>query len=89
LGILSNDKPSAIFKLGGMKSQARSLDVLMDDSVGAFEATKGTVAQLGISIEPLEEVQRQADAASSTSMAVVKPVNQQELSVKLIESNKG
>ena len=84
--MLSNDKPSAIFKLGGMKSQTRSLDVLMDDTAGAFEATKGTVAQLGISIEPMEDVQRQADAAVSTSMAVVKPMTQQEMSLKLMES---
>ena len=84
--MLSNDKPSAIFKLGGMKLQTRSLDVLMDDTAGTFEATKGTVAQLGISIEPMEDVQRQADAAVSTSMAVVKPMTQQEMSLKLMES---
>ena len=65
------------------------MDVLMDDSTGAFQATKGTVAQLGISIEPMVDVQKQADAymQERASMALVKAAGStQDMGVKLIES---
>lgn len=85
LGILTNDKPSAIFKLGGNKT--KSQDISMDDNL-AFQPTTGFVAQLGISIEPLEEVMRQQQVFNqSKSTALVKVVdNQQDYGLKLIES---
>ncbi|TPX32055.1 hypothetical protein SmJEL517_g04769 [Synchytrium microbalum] len=54
LGMISNDKPSAIFKLGGkewFQSQVQSTNDLMVDEVPI-----SITAQLGISIEPIESV---------------------------------
>ncbi|KAI8913396.1 C11orf73, partial [Gorgonomyces haynaldii] len=52
LGMLSNDKPSAIFKLGGLK-ELKSSDMLTEDEIPK-------TAQLGISIEPIDQVMQQA-----------------------------
>ncbi|KAL2916615.1 hypothetical protein HK105_203727 [Polyrhizophydium stewartii] len=68
LGHLSNEKPSAIFRLGGKKAPlqpGKSMDTLMDDASGdAAPFAMGTggptaAAQLGISIEPVESVMAQ------------------------------
>ncbi|KAJ3302675.1 hypothetical protein HDV03_004795 [Kappamyces sp. JEL0829] len=70
LGILTNDKPSAIFKLGGSKSASsgysKSMDDLMEEDKNPFQGSGAicrnsnsvvdTVAQLGISIEPIATV---------------------------------
>ncbi|KAJ3185108.1 hypothetical protein HDU87_002674 [Geranomyces variabilis] len=68
LGILSNDKPSAIYRLGGNKkatqsntSSLSSSSMMMDDTLlmtpGARELTP---AKLGISVETIEAVMAQA-----------------------------
>ncbi|KAI9140989.1 hypothetical protein BKA69DRAFT_1076597 [Paraphysoderma sedebokerense] len=49
LGQLSNDKPSAIFRLSGIKHSSTE-DMSMDD-----DNTVGSTATLGISIEPIGE----------------------------------
>ncbi|KAI8923349.1 hypothetical protein BC831DRAFT_38367 [Entophlyctis helioformis] len=64
LGMLSNEKPSAIFKLGGKKTVSKSMDALMDDTsepsfAAPFAAQASASAQLGISIEPIETVMAQ------------------------------
>ncbi|KAK6094291.1 hypothetical protein MT418_005361 [Batrachochytrium dendrobatidis] len=84
LGHISNEKPSAIFKLGGKKSTtiSKSMDTLMDDSDSSpFSNVSTIVAKLGISIEPIDQVMAQVSTLPSgshslsadldTSMAVV------------------
>jgi hypothetical protein len=73
---LSNDKPSAIFRIRGTSdgSNQRAADI-----VSGAEAT----ATLGISIESLEEVQAQVASLPSQSNALV-PGRQQQLSNPVI-----
>lgn len=52
LGLLSNDKQSAIFKIGGTKADNIDGEDIMDDSV--------LTARLGLSIEPLEGILEQS-----------------------------
>ncbi|KAJ3096146.1 hypothetical protein HK100_005636, partial [Physocladia obscura] len=69
LGLLSNEKPSAVFKLGQQKPSSfssysnntdqNSTGAMMDDSMGNLTTMGGSIeppitANLGISIEPLE-----------------------------------
>lgn len=73
LGVLTNEKPSAIFKLSGQKSLNKSTDMLLDEDP-AFVATTSAVAQLGISIEPIQSVLSQQEMSSrrSSSQLVLK-----------------
>ncbi|KAL3900067.1 MAG: hypothetical protein SGCHY_001595 [Lobulomycetales sp.] len=62
LGVLTNDKPSGVFKLRGFLSSS-SRDDMVDDS-------SDVSIQLGISIEPLEQVlSTQKNLASTSAMA--------------------
>ncbi|TPX33546.1 hypothetical protein SeMB42_g07455 [Synchytrium endobioticum] len=66
LGMISNEKPSAIFKLGGkewfqshmaVSNQSSSTDLMVDDTATMSSATNVSItAQLGISVEPMESV---------------------------------
>eukprot|EP00842_Homolaphlyctis_polyrhiza_P005228 jgi/Hompol1/5706/HPOL_001107-RA len=67
LGHISNEKPSAIFRLGGKKSiTGKSMDALMDDTdQSPFAAVPTVSAQLGISIEPIQTVMAQISTLPS------------------------
>ncbi|KAH6568633.1 hypothetical protein BASA50_000406 [Batrachochytrium salamandrivorans] len=60
LGHISNEKPSAIFKLGGKRAipQIKPMDSTMEDTevISPFAAMPTVIAQLGISIEPIQNV---------------------------------
>jgi len=87
LGMLSNEKPSAVFRLRGaytpsqQGSQSTISDAMRENySSGSVEEV---AAVLGIAIEPLDIVEAQiallsashpSDATSSTSLAVGRPV---------------
>ncbi|ORZ39523.1 hypothetical protein BCR44DRAFT_1386889, partial [Catenaria anguillulae PL171] len=60
LGALTNDKPSAIFRLSGLRPpRAAGEDVAMDEgSIPALNAS-GPPAGIGISVEPLDVIQQQ------------------------------
>uniref|UniRef100_A0A023F2X1 Uncharacterized protein n=1 Tax=Triatoma infestans TaxID=30076 RepID=A0A023F2X1_TRIIF len=59
LGILSNTKPSSIFKISNMK-KSDELRTLQEAGLMQFSQTKiSHVAQVGISIEPIDVVQQQ------------------------------
>jgi hypothetical protein len=88
LGILTNEKPSAIFKLG-QKSLNKSSEMLLDEDP-AFVATTTAVAQLGISIEPIQNVlsqQEMSSRRSSSSQLVLKsnPNTYAQIAVKLLQ----
>eukprot|EP01119_Soliformovum_irregulare_P005501 TRINITY_DN17258_c0_g1_i1.p1 TRINITY_DN17258_c0_g1~~TRINITY_DN17258_c0_g1_i1.p1 ORF type:complete len:213 (-),score=45.76 TRINITY_DN17258_c0_g1_i1:49-687(-) len=73
LGFISNEKPSAIFRMGGLgnkenKSQfdGNTIEVDMEGSEG------GTVIlQLGISIEPISQIQQQMPSKEPSNALVV------------------
>ena len=73
---LSNEKPSAIFRLRGTFSSSTSYAAF--DTMNAFAQTPSTssdvTAMLGISIEPLHQIQPQIDALHSSTTAIAKPV---------------
>ncbi|KAI9099293.1 hypothetical protein DFS34DRAFT_617070 [Phlyctochytrium arcticum] len=86
LGMLSNEKPSAIFKLGGSKSSVASLftHTSSSDSMDSMSSTPATLitpavaagipAQLGISVEPIEVVMAQvAQLGTGTANGAAKP----------------
>jgi hypothetical protein len=94
LGILTNEKPSAIFKLGGSKTSSgysKSMDDLMEDDRSSYPGSE-TVAQLGISIEPIVNVQQAYEALTQskniTSMTSLRtPQESPTLTVnKILES---
>lgn len=79
LGMISNDKPSAIFKLGGKKALS-NIASSMDDMDEAFAPSSNLVAQLGISIEPIDVVfsqvsglptKRPFDGTTTSEMSLV------------------
>lgn len=65
LGILSNDKPSAIFKLSSLKQQFDTSNLPLN----AFSQFPSITinAQIGISIEPLINAESQITSLESTS----------------------
>ncbi|KAI8592970.1 hypothetical protein BDZ88DRAFT_391351 [Geranomyces variabilis] len=79
LGILSNDKPSAIYRLGGNKkttttattSTDGTMMMMMEDSNTLLMTTPGarsiTPAKLGISVETVEAVMAQAEQHGGVS----------------------
>ena len=98
MGILTNEKPSAIFKLGGGRGKSdsaarmpsKSTDDLMEEDYGPFAATVETIAQIGISIEPLDQVLQAQEAHNakngmSLSLHQTFPTNT-DIAHRLLES---
>ncbi|KAL1987094.1 hypothetical protein VTN96DRAFT_4968 [Rasamsonia emersonii] len=90
LGAISNEKPSAIFKIGSSsqprRSEAEEEDQMLDeDATGARDVTNGQVT-LGISIEPAQSVAAQLATLNasrnppelSSSTALVRQTPQQK-----------
>ncbi|KAJ3214655.1 hypothetical protein HDU81_001655, partial [Chytriomyces hyalinus] len=72
LGYLSNDKPSAVFKLGQKHTSSNSFnqsDSMMDDSTGNLLGAGDSpiTASLGISVEPIELCLSAVEAAKGGS----------------------
>lgn len=59
LGCLTNEKPSAIFRLKGLGQQSQQVSGAGMGDAMATGTTASNVACLGISVEPLETVQAQ------------------------------
>ncbi|TPX58824.1 hypothetical protein SpCBS45565_g07897 [Spizellomyces sp. 'palustris'] len=94
--MLSNEKPSAIFKLGGSKSVASTAfsgsDVMMDDTLVTPGVAATIPAQLGISVEPIDVVMAQvsrlqpSSSGPATSGALLKSVDPAQLVTKILEN---
>ncbi|XP_053564619.1 protein Hikeshi isoform X2 [Bombina bombina] len=64
LGFITNEKPSAIFKISGLKSGEGSQHPF--GAIGAMNIPQApTVAQIGISVELLEQLAQQTPVASA------------------------
>ncbi|XP_077587323.1 protein Hikeshi isoform X1 [Stigmatopora nigra] len=65
LGFIANDKPSAIFKISGLKTGQGGAHPF-----GAVASATPSMAQIGVSVEPLEQLAQQtpvSGAAASTA----------------------
>ncbi|KAM9777783.1 protein Hikeshi [Neosynchiropus ocellatus] len=67
LGFITNDKPSAIFKISGLRAS--------DGGQGPFgfvasSSAAPSVAQVGVSVEPLEQLAQQIPASSAAVSTV-------------------
>lgn len=67
LGILSNDKPSAVFKVAGLKNEPQDTT----HPFGQLSLTQSHEAQIGVSVEPLITLSQQSPvpAAAPSSVA--------------------
>ncbi|KAK9534265.1 hypothetical protein VZT92_009321 [Zoarces viviparus] len=58
LGFITNDKPSAIFRISGLKAG--------EGGVNLFGSSSSSVAQVGVSVEPLDQLAQQVPVSSSS-----------------------
>ncbi|KIM28437.1 hypothetical protein M408DRAFT_69974 [Serendipita vermifera MAFF 305830] len=75
LGMLSNDKPSAIFRVKGAFGASESSQVSSSRELFlASQPMAGTTAQLGIAIEPIDTVVQQVSGMPTANKPVTDPV---------------
>eukprot|EP01135_Chromosphaera_perkinsii_P010199 Nk52_evm65s2039 gene=Nk52_evmTU65s2039 len=100
LGVLSNDKPSAIFRVAGLKPKKAMVDQpAMGSMNGNFTGhqlttfnsfnsvnpvTGPSVAQIGISVEPLEVIEQMVISKGGTPSSVVSVGSVAAMSGKLM-----
>ncbi|XP_062865849.1 protein Hikeshi isoform X2 [Trichomycterus rosablanca] len=60
LGFITNEKPSAIFKISGLKAGEGG-----SHPFGMMAASQASVAQVGVSIEPLDQLAQQTPVSNS------------------------
>eukprot|EP01134_Creolimax_fragrantissima_P003589 CFRG3589T1 len=88
LGYLSNEKPSAIFKVSSAQNNATnatpSAFAGFQSSSIVLAAQSSTIAQLGVSVEPLSELAQQTPA--TTSNALSNPTNLVVFTEKILTS---
>ncbi|CAN9501937.1 unnamed protein product [Ophioblennius macclurei] len=71
LGFITNDKPSAIFKISGLRAAEDGSARAAANPFGTVQsAACGTVAQVGVSVEPLEQLAQQIPAAGAAVSSV-------------------
>ncbi|XP_076471444.1 protein Hikeshi-like [Babylonia areolata] len=80
LGHISNHKPSAIFKIANLKSGGGDAGV----QFGSLAQQQSHLAQIGISVEPLDQLSQQTPVTSCLSETSVAPFV--EFSSKMLES---
>ncbi|XP_019966834.2 protein Hikeshi [Paralichthys olivaceus] len=69
LGFITNDKPSAIFKISGLKPGDRGTGPQPFGSMAASSAAP-SVAQVGVSVEPLEQLAQEIPVSSAAVSSV-------------------
>eukprot|EP00045_Choanoeca_perplexa_P008336 m.77086 g.77086 ORF g.77086 m.77086 type:complete len:201 (-) comp14451_c0_seq1:1794-2396(-) len=66
LGFVSNEKPSALFRIAKVRPQS-TLDVNPFDGMPVFTDAAADMAQIGVSIEPLADLLQQTEANHATA----------------------
>lgn len=66
LGFITNDKPSAIFKISGLKAEGEG----GAHPFGTAASASPSVAQVGVSVEPLEQLAQQVPVSSAAVSTV-------------------
>ncbi|VDN14447.1 unnamed protein product [Dibothriocephalus latus] len=67
LGFLLNERPSAIYKVSGLKPKAESIVSSPFGDLSLMTPSASVMAQLGISIEPLSELVTQTPAVNNVA----------------------
>lgn len=80
IGFLSNDKPSAIFKISGLKQNSSPGG---PSFMGAMNPVAGNSSQIGISVEPLDQIMQQTPVSQAQASQVD---NVTQYTTKLLES---
>lgn len=62
IGFISNEKPSAIFKISGLKQDSNAV---MNSFMGGMAPVSGNVSQIGISVEPLSQIMQQTPVSQA------------------------
>ncbi|XP_033646298.1 protein Hikeshi-like isoform X3 [Asterias rubens] len=81
LGFITNEKPSAIFKVVGLKKGSSTNNSFMQ-SMPVQQPMK-TMSQIGISVEPLHVIQHQIPAESTQTLTLT---SSSEFSMKMLEN---
>ena len=83
LGYITNDKPSAIFKLGRVRSEDAVLQNPFMAAQGHLLAMSNTSALLGISVEPQNDIAQKTPADNTTASGIA---SQTEFCQKMLEN---
>jgi len=76
LGMLSNEKPSAIFRVRGSFATSQSSEISTSQELFLVSSQgRGTTAQLGIAIEPIETVMQQISGMPPTNKSISDPAS--------------
>ena len=70
LGFISNEKPSAIFKISNVKPSATDLNPFGSAMLANLGNLSSTTALLGISVEPLDQILQQTPASNTQPSTV-------------------
>lgn len=83
LGYITNDKPSAIFKLGKVKPEDAVVQNPFMAAQGQLAAMSNTSALLGISVEPQSDIAQKTPAVSTAASGIA---SQMEFCQKMLEN---
>ncbi len=83
LGYISNEKPSAIFKISKVKPQGISANPFGQDMMDTVGQISSTTALIAISVEPLEQIAQQTPSVNAEASTVDSFT---EFSQKMLES---
>ncbi|XP_041463024.1 protein Hikeshi-like [Lytechinus variegatus] len=70
LGYISNEKPSVIFKISGLKNMQSTPNSFFTQAQQANALLPSTSAHIGIAVEPLAELKQQTPAANTQASNV-------------------
>ncbi len=70
LGFISNQKPSAIFKISGVKPTVSDVNPFGASMMATVGNISSTTALLGISVEPLDQIIQQTPASNTQASTV-------------------
>ena len=70
LGFISNQKPSAIFKISNVKPSTSDVNPFGASMMASLGSLSSTTALIGISVEPLHQIAQQTPASNTQASTV-------------------